>query len=397
MDKNLPQNLPVEITDKYTVENNTLIQEVKDNPKDRIVVEIGDSKQPDFKPQFKLMRWDNEVNLSVRLKDDQVATGAVTISQEKIVWSKGNIKANFYDLPLDETHPEGAYEFEVILKEKPLTNKIEFTLNTKGLDFFYQPELTQKEIDEGASRPENVVGSYAVYASERRTNWTGGKEYKCGKVGHIFRPKVIDSAGTEVWGKLLIKNGILGVTIPQTFLDNAVYPIRHAAGLTIGYTTSGTGGSVAANNQWKGSQGTASSSGTVDTVTVACKYVTASSTLKPMMTDSLGNILTDGIGNLITVDSLSIVWESSNYTNKPSVLASTGYCVGVLGPNSNSRVAYDSGSAIGCSDLSNDYTTPTAPTDGNFNLTTIFSVYATYTAASGATNVSWRSLLGVGL
>lgn len=30
---------------------------------DKIEVEIGDSKQPDFKPQVKIMRWNNEVQL----------------------------------------------------------------------------------------------------------------------------------------------------------------------------------------------------------------------------------------------------------------------------------------------------------------------------------------------
>ena len=82
-------------------------------------------------------------------------------------------------------------------------------IKSKGLDFFYQPPLTQKEIDEGAFRPENVVGSYAVYASEQKTNYVGGKLYRTGKVGHIFRPKIIDSAGTEVWGKLNIDTEFL--------------------------------------------------------------------------------------------------------------------------------------------------------------------------------------------
>ena len=57
-------------------------------------------------------------------------------------------------------------EFEVILKEKPATNKVEFTLNTKGLDFFYQPPLLPKKCSK--ARPDNVVGSQSV--SEQKTN-----------------------------------------------------------------------------------------------------------------------------------------------------------------------------------------------------------------------------------
>ena len=41
----------------------------KDDPKDKIEVELGDSKDSTkFHPQVKLMRWDNEVNASFRLQ-----------------------------------------------------------------------------------------------------------------------------------------------------------------------------------------------------------------------------------------------------------------------------------------------------------------------------------------
>ena len=44
----------------------------KDDPKDKIEVELGDSKDSTkFHPQVKLMRWDNEVNASFRLKDER--------------------------------------------------------------------------------------------------------------------------------------------------------------------------------------------------------------------------------------------------------------------------------------------------------------------------------------
>src|SRR3990167_10358387 len=216
----------------------TWIEQVKSDPKDEIKVFIGDDKQPNFEPQQKIERWSNEVNCSFRLIHNEVAPN-LTVEGDKIIWAGEKIEAHFYDLGISGEHPEGSREFDVILKEPPKTNVVEFTLETKGLDFFYQPELTQEEIDQGNIRPENVVGSYAIYASENKINYVGGKEYKCGKVGHIFRPKIIDSAGTEVWCDLHIENGILSVTIPQDFLDKAVYPVRHAAGLTFGYTSAG--------------------------------------------------------------------------------------------------------------------------------------------------------------
>jgi len=215
----------------YNLINNTYIAVQKDDVRDKISVEVGDSKQADFFPQVKICRWDNEVNFSARLVHDE-KTPIVSSSDNKIIWSGDKREVNFYDLT-------DGYEFEVILKEKPDSNKIEFTLNTKGLNFYYQPELTPEEIAEDASRPDNVVGSYAVYASETKINYTGDKEYKAGKVGHIYRPKIMDSDGAEVWGELKIENDILSVTIPQDFLDKAVYPVRHAAGLTFGYTSIG--------------------------------------------------------------------------------------------------------------------------------------------------------------
>ncbi len=234
------------------------------------------------------MRWDNEVNASFRLLDDEPKT--LITEGEKIKLIGAEKEVHFYDIVPCKEHPEGAYEFEVILKEKPLTNKIEFTLETKGLDFFYQPEITQEEKDKGTVRPDNIVGSYAVYASENKINYIGGKKYKVGKIGHIFRPKIIDAKGAEVWGELNIdiEKGLLTVIIPQDFLDKAVYPIRHVAGLTFGYTSAGgTGYSLAYENTMGGTQDStrrgsvyqAGESGILDSISFFCLQENGSGTI----------------------------------------------------------------------------------------------------------------------
>jgi len=206
--------------------NQTTWEEVaKSDPKDKISVIIGDDKQEDFKPQIKIERWDNEVNFSVRLKDTEIGTEKVSTLQDKIIWDKGNIKIEYYDYP----EGEGGYKMVWYLKSKPATNKVEFTIQSKGLNFYYQPELTQQEIDDGCERPENVVGSYAVYHKTKGgLNDINGKEYKVGKAGHIYRPKLIDAEGNEAWGNLKIdaEKGTYEVEIPQDFYNNAVYPIR---------------------------------------------------------------------------------------------------------------------------------------------------------------------------
>lgn len=249
----------------YTENKNTYFATPKDDWKDRILVEVGDSKQEDFHPQMKISRWDNEVNFSARLVHNEV-TPDITKDGEKVKWEGEKVSADIYAL-------EEGHEFEVILNEKPDTNVVEFTIEDKGLDYFYQPELTQEEIEEGVERLENVVGSYAVYASENKVNYVGGKEYKTGKVGHIYRPRIEDADGNWTWGELKIEKGILSTTIPQEFLDKAVYPVRHAAGLTFGYST--VGGTIGSyfNLYGHGNPSSPASDGTLDSITV---YVSGS-------------------------------------------------------------------------------------------------------------------------
>jgi len=229
-------NAPKAIKDKYVLENADFKLKAKDDPKDRIDVRIGGDAE--FEPKLKIERWDDEVNFSVKLIDNETGNPTVSFKDNKIVWSKGNKEVNFYDLPVSVENPEGGYEFEVILQEKPATNKIEFTLQDKDVDYFYQPPLTPEEIAEGASRPVNVEGSYAIYAKTPKTNWTGGKEYKCGQLGFIYRPKITDAEGNWVWEELHIENGLLTITVPQDFLDKAVYPII-SRGVNFGYESIG--------------------------------------------------------------------------------------------------------------------------------------------------------------
>lgn len=145
-----------------------------------------------------------------------------------------------------DTPPEAnGLEFEVILNEKPDTNVFEFSIQTKDVDFFYQGELTEEEIAAGCFRPASVIGSYAVYFSDRGR---GGSKYTTGKVGHIFRPKIIDANGEWVWGELSVdvERGILSITAPQDFLDKKAYPM--IVDPTIGYQVQGASTETSSQN-----------------------------------------------------------------------------------------------------------------------------------------------------
>lgn len=132
-------------------------------------------------------------------------------------------------------------EMNVVLNKKPNTNKFDFNIETKDLNFYYQPELTEEQKDQGYFRPENVIDSYAVYYSKKEDlvkTATDMDKYKNGKAFHIYRPKITDSKGNWTWGKLDFnkEEKILSVLVPQEFLDNAAYPVD--VDPTIGYSPS---------------------------------------------------------------------------------------------------------------------------------------------------------------
>ena len=354
----------------YTQKNNTFTKVTKDNPKDFIEVEVGDSKQEDFYPQTKIKRWDNECNFSVRLDDKEKGQAKITNKDNKVTWDKGNIKIEFYEV-------EDAHKFVWYLKEKPTTNKVSFTIQSKGVEFFYQPELTQEEIEDGCKRPENVVGSYAVYASEQKTNYVGGKEYKTGKVGHIYRPHLYDSNGLEAWGDLHIENGIYEVTIPQEFLDKAVYPIK--SNDTFGYTSEGESKWGIANTLVVNTF-----TGVVGTVTSMSAYMqggNSSDKAKLALYNSSKSFLraTDEIDIIVS----DADWNTADLTSRLSVTAVTYYLC-VLGniASWNNQIYYDDGGANTESFAPVTYPNFPNPMGSGTSKDYLLSIYATYTAAA---------------
>jgi uncharacterized phage protein (TIGR02218 family) len=133
------------------------------------------------------------------------------------------------------------FEFDLILIERPHDNEFAYKIRSKNLVFCKQPPLTSEEIADGHRRPDNVVGSYAVYHSHKRNNHrlSNGREenYGCGKFGHIYRPKAVDDNGKWAWCDMDIADGHLVIIAPQEFLDNAKYPVTIDP--NIGYTTAG--------------------------------------------------------------------------------------------------------------------------------------------------------------
>lgn len=383
-------NLPTEIVDFYTVNRNTFSTVNVGAAANKFEVEIGDAEQDDFIPQMKLKRWSNECNFSVRLIDIELDIPVIKTRGNKIKYIKEKREAHFYNVSKTDEMPE-CYEFEIILKEQPATNVIQMSIETKGLNFCYQPELTQEEIDEGAFRPENVIGSYAVYHESKQGDYSkqGLQNYMAGKAFHIYRPKMIDSAGKEVWGTLNIADDLLTVEIPQEFLDNAVYPVKHAAGLTFGYTTLGASEFTTANNNLKGRIGTATI-GTVTNIVFGARD--SFDYFKPVLVlASNKTIVTNGVGEPTHLPVIKD-WAYGSFSTPPS-LSETDYFACIVG-NSTIYMAYDAGGVSGDSiaDASNSYASPIDPTDAN-NSSWIYSIYCTYSAPSTVKPMWYYNLL----
>lgn len=238
-----------------------------------LTVEVGDSTQSRFDPSFKLTAWDGECEFRVNL-----ATAGHTISSatRQVVTRNGRPMTRLVTATRDHElyiRKDGNFEWNIVLKEAPDTNIFTFAIETKGLQFWYQPPLGEDTIDWALDslgdsivagilhRPDSVAGSYAVYHSfgrhNRRIIPTPGRDttyetYGTGKAFHIYRPRAWDDSGKDtVWCDLnidIVANQ-LSVTVPQPFLDSAVYPVTIDP--TIGkQNEGGTRWSVASGNYY---------------------------------------------------------------------------------------------------------------------------------------------------
>jgi hypothetical protein len=258
--------------------------------KDNGVIQIGTERHSPPKPYLKMDKWDGEVSLKVQMPFE---TGDnPTVIGNKVRYSTADrnndlgfkiydfpkaraeeprVDIDIYPKPADEQNEDGGVEFDTILYEKPASNKIVFPIETNNLDFFYQPALNEENKDPDLtcteteckdkdgniinSRPENVVGSYAVYYANGKSgdfSQMGGKNYKAGKALHIYRPKVTDANNNSIWGELNIstESGTLTVSVDQNWLNNAVYPVT--VDPTFGYTTAGSSNTTIMNSMAMG-------------------------------------------------------------------------------------------------------------------------------------------------
>lgn len=343
-------------------------------------IEIGKKDSPDFLPYVKLKRWGEECSIDVGFKT--TVKKAPVVEDDKVKWKDQDLECHFYD-------KDGSFELETVLKKRPTSNKLEFFIDSDNLDFTYQPPLTQEEIGEGDIRPDNIVGSYAVYHKTKGGTHRGqsqAEKYKCGKAFHIYRPEAADNTGAKTWCSLSIDGGTLTVEIPQDFLDNATYPV--IIDPTFGYETAG-GSWATIENTIRGSKWAISEDGNAGKLTV---YMSAlQHNVKAAIYDNASNLVAGTNEELIDVTGGS--WFDFIYSVPQSLTASAEYYLVVWSQRTSggSLVTYDAGTGYRDSQTYGSW-----PDPANFNSDSRkYSIYCTYEpddlgASSGSAVVGAR-------
>lgn len=234
-----------------------------------------------------------------------------------------------------------------------------------------------------------MVGSYAVYYKNHANHIEGQTNYATGKAYHIFRPKVYDDNGAEVWAEMSYNNGVLTVTVPQVFLDTANYPV--IVDPTFGYTTIGgttaNSGSGIGSNEYNGGHSQAGSAGTVTSISLyAKKNVIDISFQGGLYRVSDAGFVT-GNGSAVTVNNTTPQWWDS--TGMSVAITAQNYYVTFI-DNGNSADGiifyFDSVAAANRPLSSSGVTYPTFPATAALTSSVReISIYATYTAGGGST------------
>ncbi len=202
-----------------------------------VLTRLGGTDNSFVIPKFNLSKFNDEFWVDVNHKE------SFAIPRKDVVQSNiskydvvcGNIKHTYYQ-------KNDGLEYEMWFQEKPKPEVILDLTTSEGLTFTKQLELTQKDIDEGWTRPEDIVNSFAVYCN--KSNF----KYETGKIAHLKRPFLVDSKGRKVWCDQEISGNVWLIQLPEKELDDLSYPI--CLGPEIGYSTSGSSNYEITKGEW---------------------------------------------------------------------------------------------------------------------------------------------------
>jgi len=335
--------------------------------------EVGE----DDNDSLSFFNWDRETSFNLIIPENN----------SELSWDNNYINKTYDDKVISfYTKSENEFEFDVIIFDNS-ENEFEFDLDTENLVYFYQGRLDDEENnythcnstdcwDENEvnwiHRPIDVVGSYAVYHNSKANN-----EYKTGKAFHIYRPKVYDAEGNEVWGELEIIDNKLKVFVPQDFLDEATYPVRIDP--SFGYTTVGAGSvtySASRGHALSAQHYTASSGDTIKNFSINGYTYGSTATLQIAAYNLTSGVYDHRVSTATTLSYSGTVkeWHTTSGVSQ-SLTSGQTYGVAYAAQTGTNRMSYDS--ATGGQLYSQSSTL--ADVWSNFAVgTRIISMYASY-------------------
>lgn len=283
-------------------------------------VTAGGKGNTKFVPNLNVSFFDDEFYFNLNRKDK-------IIKNEKAATASGKTYLGGIDTDIWYIDDKGRLKWDIEFASRPEINSWTWELkHTKGIEFYHQPALTAEEIADGCERPEEVVGSYAVYCNKAHN------KYKTGKLCHIYRPFCYDAKGKTIYADLLISDGQLTITIDETWLDNASYPVRLDP--TIGYTTAG-GSQIASGYQELGTSNYNVTMPAAGTASKVYAYMRGNGSAHNSAfgfydrSSGVPNALVDG-NKLVSISSTSPAWYSADVSGDltsgekyyPTVIAS---------------------------------------------------------------------------
>jgi len=185
-----------------------------------------------FVPNINANKWNDECWLNIN-HPDVVNAEKETFVDGKIELAVGNNIHRYYEI-------NGKLEYEIDLKEKPPSGRIEFDLDfSEGMKFHKQ--LSKKaryesnptgwnkwfdissfeEYEVLVNQAENVEGGYVLRHNKGHFN-----QYKTGKFGIIYCPFAIDANDDRIRCELLIVGNKMYIDIDEDWLDKAAYPVK---------------------------------------------------------------------------------------------------------------------------------------------------------------------------
>ena len=311
--------------------------------------------------------------------------------------------AKSYALTAEQSKTEdGGLELEFVLSAKPNSNSINIPFSKENIILFYQPPLTEEFKQEDCEvytethiktkkgeecwRPENIVGSYAVYHASKRNN-----EYLTGKIAHALTPKLTDATGKSIYvpyNRDANETSILTIMLPQEFLDSAKYPV--VVDPTFGYTSiGGTADAACYEDQAHVCKYACSEAGTVTKITAYMKDAYGTGNFVGLIYDGTPSALLAQSG--ATSISNTAGWK--DFTLNLAVSA-TDYHLGFWSGSRDANWWYDSGATNQYRKSSSSPSAPPNPFSVSASQARMYSVYATYT--TGATLQTVTDSLSLG-